>query len=674
MGKNAGALVGTVALAAVGGFTGGLFMPGAFSTLGASFGVMLGGALFAQPQPAGVSSVRDLKANKAEPTFLPFWCGDDVDDPARPGETLEGGVILPGIIIKTAPDGGITKVSRKAKSKGKSGTAGRLFGGPTNTETDYFLSCAIAWGEASTAHPGILRELWADEKLVFKLDADANEDGYIPRTPILDARGVEVGWQAENIRHYYGTGTQPVDDIVEAWYKAEGHHAPAFRNTEFTVITNYKIDGHVPNFYGRHTNGIKHRREQCRFFLLRANGLDGDEVLPASALNLTKMTGQSRGWYMTQPQAPAEIAQLIAARSLCALVEHSYQIHDVDLANPAIHTLEDWELAARDEGGEAEGGTTPRFKSALDDGRQKPSRVEIRIFDIRKRDENSVPAIMPTATYESVQTFDLPTVDTEEEIAVWGAIMMDVAWVAEPGAVSALPRRITATAGDVLRVPVKNRPGQYTDVLAENRIVAAPGAIQFEGHRWSAETYRNRPTIVPTPRPVDARTWAAPILFVANSVCLTSEMLDDPGVVFAATQTPNYKWERGCETKWEVQDGNGWDEFDSHITEERAVMGQLLAPWNPPSPYEGYVTDRPMAVEMFWGELVTASIDSVRAGANVILFEVRPGRVFCGSDADRPNRIRPGALLAVAAQGWPLRIGRFVAGLFAHRFALHCAG
>lgn len=624
MGKSVGTFLKVGAFAALGGLTGGLFTAGAFSTVGASAGIMLGGALFAQPQAAGVSSVQDLKANKSDPAFLPIVCGGKIDDPANAGQQLDGGVWLPGLVIKTAPGGGITRV--KAKKKKKHGTGGKLFGSQQTGGDSHYLSLAVAWCEGSTAHPQKLLELKADDKIMFREGALENEDGYVERTFLVDTHGRQIGWQSENIRHHYGTGTQRPDDAVEGWYQEEELHAPAFRGTSYTVILNHQIDdfGHVPSYYARLANDVVERREQCRFYLLRSNGLDGEETLPPSVLNLSGDWGQQRGWFMTQAQAPREIGELIASRAKRALVEHSYAIWDIDLANPTIWTLTDDELSAMLQG-EGGGDKPARFSRGLDSDIELPSRVEVRYADFRKRDENTVPAILPTAPHENVLTFDMPCVDTEEEMQGWGQTMLDAAWMARtPGEVSTLPRRIQVTPGDVVRVPVKDRPGQFTAIMVKNRTVGAPGPLTFQGTTWDAAVYTEPPVIVPTIRPVDATAWAAPKLFVANSVCLSNEMKDDAGVIYAACQTPDFKWEKGVIVNFDAKTGTGaddWDEFDQESISEQATMGYLTTPWLPPDASRGYVDDRPLHAEMFNGQLVTVTQAEARGGANVLLLE-----------------------------------------------------
>lgn len=627
MGKSTKQLLKIGALAVVTGYTGGLFTAGAFSSVGASAGVMLGGMLFAQPQGAGVSSVGDLKANKSDPAFLPITCGGPIDDPDSPGQKLGGGVWLPGLVIKTAPEGGVTRV--KAKKKKGGGTGGKLFGPQQTGGQSHFGSYAIAWCEGSTEHPQKLLELKADDQVMFREGALESEDGYVERTLIFDAQGREIGWQSENIRHYYGTGTQRPDDVVESWYQREGLHAPGFRRTAYTVILNHQIDefGHVPSYFGLLANGIVERREQCAFFLLRANGLDGEEVLPPGVLNLTGNWGQQRGWFMTQAQAPREIAELIASRAKRALVEHSYRISSVDLGNPHIWTLEDWELGAMllGDGGGTGGDKPPRFSRGLESDIDLPSRVDVRYADFRKHDENTVPALLPTAQHENIRTFDMPCVDVEEEIQSWGQTMLDALWMArKPGEVTTLPRRIRAVPGDVLRVPTKDRPGQYTDIMVKTRTVGAPGPITFSGTTWEAAVYNEPPRIVPTIRPVDGTAYALPKPFVVNSVALGEVMKGKPGIIVTSCQTPDFKWGKGAVINIDRRTGPGpddWDEIDDIRVEQKPLMGELTAAWTPGAPWQGYRNDNPLQVRMFEGQLVTATQAEVRAGANLLLLE-----------------------------------------------------
>ena len=622
MGKL-GPTLGVAAFSVAGGFIGGLFTAGSFSGVGASIGTMIGGMLFAQPQPPGHSSVSDLKVQRAEPSFLPIVCGGDIDDPLRPGDKLPGGVWLPGLIIATAPDGGITTVPAKPpKKSGGGGTGGRLFGAPKPDAGDeQYLSCAIAWSEGSDAHPQRLVELMADDRVEFSLSASKNEDGYLNRTLVRDAQGREVGWQSDHIRHYYGTETQPIDDVVATWF--DGGHAPAFRGCNYTVLVNFRVDGfgHIPTFYGRFSNGVVKRLDQCRFFLERANGLDGEEVIPPSAIKLSKISGQSRGWFMTQAGAPRAIAELVAARSYCALVEHSYTISDVDLANPTVHTLENWELGARDEGGEEE-SESPRFKRGLTDQISLFSRVDVRFADARSRDENTVSALMPTAQHENTQLFDMPTSDTEEEMASWAQVTLDASWIAgTPGEVSALPRRIDVTAGDVVIVPPSEQGNAPASILVNDRLLGVPGAIGIKGVGWDGEVYRRPPRIVVPPRPVDARAWAKPLLFAANTVALYDEMRKEPGLIVAASQTPDYKWEKGCIVEFDSAQNGGWKETDSQQIRARAQMGRTRALWNAQPSLGGYNYGAALEVEMFSGNLVTAPETEVRGGANLVLFE-----------------------------------------------------
>ena len=631
MGKSL-PLLGSLAFAGAGGLIGGLFTAGTFSSTGASIGMMVGGMLFAQPQQTPASSVADLKVTVAEPAFLPIICGDDMPDLQDLLQTLPGGVWLPGKIVKVPQKGGIS--TKKKKSKKRGGTAGRLYGAPAGGDVQQFLSCAYAWCEGSLEHPGKLKEFRFDDKIHFRDGAAPNQEGYIERTFVYDALGNEVGWTSDTIHHFYGTQTQPADDVLSSWYDGEG--GPALRGTCYTVVTGVEITsfGHVPNAYARIGNGVSDRREQCRFFLQRANGLDGEGAFPLSAIRLSKISGHSRGWFMTQPGAPRTIAELIASRSFCSLVEHSYAIWDVDLANPTIHDLENWELGARLQSGSDDGGDggAPRFKRGRGGSAPLASRVEVRYADARKRDENTVSAVLPTALQENVMTFELPTVDVEEEVQAWAQVTLDAAHVSRvTGEVATLPRRLNVLPGDVIRVPrlaleepvvTNTRARELVTLLVRERTLGLPGPLELSGVGWSGHVYRNVPRIVPPPAPVEGDVFAPPLLFVANTVALDGEALAQGGVIVAASQKAGLKWDKGAYVEVDVaREGGGWDEVDGYEMPDRATMGQLLAPWVAQSAYDGYLSGNPLEVEMFWGALTTAPAGAVRGGANALLLE-----------------------------------------------------
>lgn len=621
MGK-AGALVGTVAFMAAGGLIGGLFTAGAFSTVGMSVGTLVGGMVLGQKPQTGASD--PAQTGVADAGFLPIFCGGDIPDPAQPGNTLDGGAWIPGRIVSCPPAGGITRVRQNTQAQS---TGGKVLGGGGSGDS-HFGNFAVAWSEGSEEHPVELLELKAGDKVLFRLGAAPNEDGYVARTPAVNPQNGKVyGWHSDNFRHYYGTSSQLPDDIVSTWW--DGGHAPALRGTSYTVIVNLQIDewGQIPPLYARLSNGVVKRIDQCKFFLLRANGLDGEEVLPPSAINLSKIKGYSRAWFLTQPEAPRVIAEKIASRSFCALVEHSYHIWDVDLANPTIHVLENWELGARSstssEDGEPE--HRPRFKRGLDEAIKSPSRVELRYVDARRNDEYTVSALMPTAQHENVLSVDLPTVDVEEDMTAWAQVTLDAAYVGRtPGEISVLPRRFNIFPGDVVRIP--NRAGTaYTDMIVRERLMAAPGAINLKGIGWNRSTYAAPPKIIPTPQPIKPSIYGASLVFVSNAVSFTKQMLSEPGVIVAVSQRPLYKWPLAVTLNAEYADGAGWDkDWDDNWRTARALMGQLSSPWNVPD-----ATDAPqyddgsnaLEVEMLWGALATATEYLARDGANTILFE-----------------------------------------------------
>ncbi len=608
MGKTVSTF-GQFAFAAVGGMLGG--------TLGMSIGTMVGGMLFQQKPKS--SSTDDLKSGVAEAAFLPIMCGGDIPDPSQPGNTLTGGAWLPGRVISCAHNGGVT---RTRVSTGGGGTLGKLYGGVSGGDS-HFLSVAVAWCEGSEEHPVQLLELRADNKVLFRLDAQSNEDGYVARTPAVNpTNGKAYGWHSDNLRHYTGCESQLPDDIVTTWWTIGA--APAMRGASYTVVLNLQIDdfGHIPNFYGRLSNGVVARLDQCKFFLQRANGLEGEKVVPDEAIQLGKISGYSRAWFMTQPGAPRGIAEQIASRSFCALVEHSYAIWDVDLANPTIHTLENWELGA---GNAGSSGHTTRFKRGLDEDIKQPSRVDGRYVDARKNNENTVSATMPTAQHENVLSLDLPTSDVEEDITAWTQVTLDAAYIARtPGEVNVLPRRLNVFPGDVVMVP--NRAGTpTTSLMVRERTLGAPGSINLKGVGWNRDTYADPPKIIPKPQPIIPSIYGQPLVFVANSVAFTQQMLGEPGVIVAVSQRPLFRWPDAVTLNCEWQDGSGWGkEWDDNWRTGRAFMGQTSATWRVPDATDSAVYGdgtNPLGVEMIWGALASVAQSLAQLGANTILFE-----------------------------------------------------
>ena len=634
-----GAQARQLAFGVAGGLIGGLFTAGTFSATGFAIGSALGA-------PKQKSKVADLKTQVAETgTVLPDLCGGDISDPLHPGQTLEGGVKLAGVVIDCGPYGGIEKVHHDS---GGGGTGGRMFGLGGDGD-DQFLDCAIGFCRGDDEHPYFLKTLWADDKKVLDRKATRGQDGYQQLTPIYATIDGQIRLIAEvndTLGIYYGTSFQDPDPKVALWHP--NNRAPAYTFTCYVRISHFDVQpfGHIPTFYGLWQNGVVNRSDQCKFFLARG-GCD------PSRIDTSAIPGQSRGWVKTQLGGARDIAELVAARSFCRLVEVDGMIRAVDLTNPVSWQLE-WSelrchivqhagLSGQGPGGSSGGQTVwpAALGGQITEEINLPSMRHVRFSDVLQGyDENTVTARFDSARHENVTTLDMPTVDDNASMHAWNRAALAADWMMKDGREIFLPPgRIEISPGDEVSVPRgPEADAPREQYLVESLSAGTPGPVTLQLRPFDPGVFQNLVLPLPQEQQVPRNTRIAPYLFAADTSPLadwpdnTSNMMSAPGLWLAYTAPKEYLWEQGYLSP-QVPRGSGFRQTD-FVTNPyaRASIGELAFDYAVVGP-TGFSTASAPQVRMFYGAPHGAPLSTVRGGANILVFESGRYLQWCGVSA-----------------------------------------
>jgi hypothetical protein len=597
MSKYIGA-VAPLLLGIAGGFIGGLFTAGAFSSVGLAVGLTLGNAFFG-PKPPGPGPLEELR-------FPRVTAGGYRPD-------FYGRCQTTGTWID-APDDGAVRIVKKTRKQ--------------LLTAAYGLGC----GEL------IVDKIAAGKEVLFDRDNEA-EPGYELTAELVG--GKVVAELSDGLRLYRGSRKQPVDSALAALH---GGFASAHRGEAYIVFKDLDLErfgNQIPSFMvwvrrvDAEGNVIDDVAQIITLHFMKA-GLREEDI------SLTHLVGKTvYGCFENQGQPARVLSEQLARWHNCGLSQVGGTIVDYDRTDPQVWTIGADELGAYEWSGSDGGsggsgsnaddatqtrGLLPRGKQ---DARQVPSHFYVKVVDPDLNfDIATAEHVWQTAPYYLPQTVDLQIVAREAEAVPRAGIWHDEMLLARDTASVSLPiGRLKVTPGDVLIVPIPDQPGQTFTFIVQEQNLSAAGVLTCSGSRWSAETYtraRTSPNWEARPIPTTP-THVVPGYVIADIVSRSDDTFDKNRIIVAATAPTASPW-KGTQFisiggSRAIPAGQAWSEsLGSYVTlPDRATVGTLLEDFVL-GDCERFDYDRaPLRLQSIWGDWLSADENEVRAGANLLL-------------------------------------------------------
>lgn len=576
-----------------------LFGPGAFSATAFAIGSTIGGLLFGPKAGGGEVKALDLELQKTEyGEFLPI---------------LYGTVRAAGIVIDTGAEGGVEK--RKRIRKVKTG----LFSKTKVTEYEYYLSCALMFGEGVMNAEGdgqliVDKLLYGDDCIYDRSGADNPKKGY---ALVAGAGSSESSGAGENtLALYRGTWSQPVDPICAGWHAGK---APAYRGQAYARLGQLPLKEYdnelrpvtaILRRVDRNGTTLNSIKRICELHMERGG-------MPSEKIALSAIGGTVQGAFQTQRGGAKDLVERLAAWVFCDLIELSGQIRDASRSAPFQFTIQRSELNARlttpdgTDGGDDESGTNYDADSEL------PSALSVSFQDSNNNyTSNTATSVRQTATHEKHEQLEMPIVAPLNEVMRWSQIALNELWEGRHGAQEALPpSRLQVAPGDVLQIPDEDDQTQIRDWRVQSQTMTPGGPLGVVAKSWAAHVYDRPLAPLPPPRPpIEVRPITVPVEFIAETVALTDEMADAPGLLIALTSPVGSRFVGGrfespARIAGPIQRGLGEIEIGS-----RAVIGTTQQSF-PLGNTTNFDPSRTLRVQMVGGELPSTDEAGARAGA-----------------------------------------------------------
>ena len=599
---------GTLAFGVIGGFVGGLFTAGSFSSLGASVGVALGGALFgAAPAGSGARADFSFENSSRYGFFIPQFAG-------KVGN-VGGNTIAVGK-DKSGHDAGVIRVKgKKANKKGKGEQpdsaqfvaailVGRSMGGTLESPDELFVDL-------------IEMEDSGGRKTIYdRAGSDARARGYDLTQHVSSRTRRVISEISEGLALYTGTDEQLPDAVLSGYHGAD---LPAFRGCAYVRFNRLPIAS-APTFYFTVRSGTTGRREiitrqlsDCGVPLARIDV----SAIPAGALLQGKAIGA--------PQTVREICEKTARRVWCDGAFDGSKIKFQSRLNPARHALafeETGAVAASSAGtGGSGAGNASEGRLHFKDRAQtdKCSLARVQFLDVNQGYDGAQPAIapQPRAAHSNVLEYESGECDDLQGATNFAFGLRDEDWNADLLASgNVLGGRENWLPGDVLELAL-DRDGLLgtRDFLLLEQERLPSGILNWSAQSYAAHVYDQSQLLVGAQRPHQGVLIEDAAIFGASDcVALFDEAVDKPGLLLWVSQSRAKFWKSATMRVGDGGDGVAGDasKYARETVEERATCGTLLAPYSPRD--DGEITLRAQ-----FGELVSASAQNEIK--NVLLFE-----------------------------------------------------
>ncbi|RYX82201.1 hypothetical protein EON83_20275 [bacterium] len=610
MGKQ---LFSTLAFAAIGGLTGGLFTAGAFSSLGASLGVVAGGALFGPKTKTELSDLSFENTSK-HGFYISEFAG------------TVGNVGCNYIAVGKDDKGdmaGLIRVKGKSPGKGGNGTPdsalligavliGRALGGTQFSPEPLFVD-------------KIEQEDSEGRKCIYdRYGASTAEKGFTLTQTTSTITGRVISETSDVLRLYTGTDEQMPDSALSAFW---GDELSANRGCAYVVFNRLPIAS-APTFYFTVRSATTNRRQLITQKLQQVG-------IPAERLELSAIPSGAviQGIKITSQQTTREICEKMARRTWCDFAFDGSRIVATSRTAPSRHLVTWDELGAWNATGNgmslgSGGGDEGEAPGKVSDGRLvlKSRAVEdmcsiarVAYTDSGQGYDNDEPATAPQsrATHTNALDYDLGEVDNLAGATNFALALRDEDWSADlQAAFSVLSGHEDWLPGDVLELPLdKDGLLGARDFLLLEAESQTDGILNCQAQSFAAHVYTQNANITAPTRPSPVVQVEAEALFgTCDMVSLDDATVDKPGLLCWVSQSRQKKWTSGT---IRIGTHGNPDKFAREVVSERATCGILTAAFVPS-------TDTSLELKSQYGELGSATTNS--EARNVLVIE--PGLVI----------------------------------------------
>ena len=549
------------------------------------------------------------------------------------GETVygPGGVKMAGNIIWSS---GIRKTV--TTTPGRSGKGAKA---PDTRSYSYDLDLAILLGKG----PLRVLKIWANTDLIYDVTAPATgvydpdldpDDSYDPNFPpdpnVTDAGpGARYGKQPATdssgttsatllhgnyaaLRIYEGNETQLPDPLIEGVVDAQygAGSTPAYRGNCYVVLEKFVIDrwGTVPN--------LVFLVENTAYTTLRQMA---EQRCAAVGLSFTDYNFENldayplRGLYINQREAPRRALENAGRLFGVDFITHDGLVQSVMRRATSVATITADELGLT-EGEAAEGASAhvpPRLETRLVDEVQLPRRIDLKFFDPEKDHQVSTAGAFKQITRsEKHETIETPLTLTSGEARQMAERELVAAWIEQAAQTFSLgPKYAWLRPSDVVQII---RDG-FTHLVRVVEIQGAvPGALKMSAVAADAAIYDVVAAAASQPAPPVTVKLVANTVVALMDVPWLRDQDTTPGFYAAATTRGGYEWPGAS---LYVDRGAGWESVAEFTAP--AVMGRAVTTLpNGSSPGSTFDTVNSVTVDLYWGELDSATAAQVLDGAN----------------------------------------------------------
>ena len=600
------------------------------SAIGGPVGGAIGSTLFGLLVPSGApavagTSISDLMREGVEPGtpikriygLMPLK-GDLIDC----GLDKDGAPAAIVVTTKTKKKGGIFGIGG-VKVSTEEGRLRAVFGlceGPS-----YVEQMRIDFGEGETVvydrynpkdsampDPQGDPDAWRDFlQSQFDGSAPYRPGSGIQLTPQYAPDGSLIAEISQEVAFYAGTEWQDVDPIAVEWH---GSKAVPYRGLAYARFNNYLIKGQSIEVSYLMRNLLDGKTEIIRQSLTECG-------VPVERVNLSSLSGRIHGCARTQAEAPREMIEKLAALDFHDLMFLDGGFQDVSRLNPATWNLQTSDLGARLLGGTDQ--APPPVEWAQKGARELVTTLRLKFVDIdNDYEEGEVVSYRHVAGHENELTLEFPFATHAPEMLRLVDVMLDELWAGNSTEKIALvPRNMAIAPGNVLIYDAGDGLGTRQMRVTKQPSLGADGLMLCESVAYDAGVYGIHRVIEPVvkPRPTVAE-FLTPIWALLDLPALSATALDNASLQFAASTALNANWAGAY--------------FDSDRIGD-ATVGARSPLGTIPNGYSfsraqatAFGSAPTMRVQMTDRSLVTASLEDVANGANLLAIETESGALL----------------------------------------------
>ncbi|MFN7948390.1 MAG: phage tail protein [Blastocatellia bacterium] len=560
---------------------------------------------------------------------------------ARPSEVAggatvyePGGVKMAGNIIWSS---GIRKTV--TTTPGRSGKGAKA---PDTQSYSYDLDLAILLGKG----PLRVLKIWANTDLIYDvtapatgvfdpdLDPDTPYNPDFPPDPLVPdvTPGARYGKQPATdgdgttsatllhgnyaaLRIYAGNEAQLPDPLIQGVVDAQygAGSTPAYRGNCYVVLEKFVIDrwGTVPNlvFLVENTTYTSLRQmaeQRCEMAGLHYTDYDFSN-LDAYPL---------RGLYVNQREAPRRSLENAGRLFGLDFITHDGLVTSVIRSTTSVATITANELGMTEGGSDAAdspgaASVPPRLETRLLDEVQLPRRIDLKFFDPEKDHQVSTAGAFKQITRsERHETIETPLTLIASEARQMAERELVAGWIEQAAHTFSLgPKYAWLRPSDVVTIV---RDG-FTHLVRLAEIQGAvPGALKMQSIAADAAIYDVVAAAASQPSPPVAVKLVASTVVALMDVPWLRDQDTTPGFYAAATTRGGYEWPGA---NLYVDRGAGWESVAEFTAP--AVMGRAVTPLqNGSSPGTTFDTTSTVTLDLYWGELDSATAAQVLDGAN----------------------------------------------------------